>query len=514
MEEGFVLGYWGVAFVNGINYNDNATLADQKALTAKTYIDKALHLLTTRTYSALEVALVKALAVRCKYPLPDTELLTVQKTFSDEMRKVYHQFKDDVDVASIFAESLMLLTPWKLWKKTGEPTSEVTLEVKAILEEAIAKYPPHPAIYHLYIHLMELSSSPSTALDVSYTLEDLLPDSGHLVHMPSHIYIQTGLYSRAIDSNLKGIAADKKYVPIGGRHNFYTVYRLHNYHFVVYGAMLNGQFQLALDIANELITEIPTDYFISMRDWLESFVSLPLHVLVRFGKWEQILKYPFPRTSASPPPLLSLSELPVPEDPSFYAFTTSITHYARGLAFTNLFRIPEAEAERASLEETSAKIPPTRVLFNNTCTRITQIAKKMLDGEIHFRKGRLGLKEHNLSPQDAKVYEDLVALGLEELKEAVRLEDSLDYDEPWGWMQPIRHALGALSLEAGLLDQAEGAYKEDLARFPENCWSLVGLEECWRRKNINTDQILQRTTKAKERADVAINASCYCKCNN
>ena len=253
---------------------------------------------------------------------------------------------------------------------------------------------------------------------------------GHLVHMPSHIDIQCGHYQDVVLWNQKATVADRKYYERAGALNFYTAYRVHNHHFVAYGAMFLGQYAPAIAAANELIETMPEAMLRipspPMADLFESFVAVKQHVLVRFGKWEEIL------------------EQPLPEDQQFYCNTVAVMHYAKGVAHAALGNVPAAQAEQALFRAARQRVPEERIMLPATpCQRFLAIAEEMLEGEIAYRRG-----DHDAA--------------FAHLRTAIALEDDLPYAEPWGWMQPIRHALGALLLEQGRAAEAEVVYREDL----------------------------------------------------
>jgi tetratricopeptide (TPR) repeat protein len=409
------------------------------------------------------------------------------------MREVHRAHPGDLDVAALFADALLNLTPWALWDTaTGEPAAgAATLEAKAVLEQALASPAgrAHPGVLHMYIHLMEMSARPEDALQAGDLLRDLVPDAGHLRHMPTHLDVLCGDYASVVAANSAAIAADEKFRARHGAMNFYTLYRAHNYHFKVYGAMFLGQQRTALEAADQLAAAIPEDLLRvqhpPMADWLEGFVPMRLHVLIRFGCWPAILA------------------APLPADQDLYCTTTAMTHYAKGIACAATGQVGEAGAQRALFAATAGRVPESRTIFNNTCRDILAVAGAMLDGELEYRKGNHG-----------------AAFGL--LRRAVELDDGLPYDEPWGWMQPARHAYGALLLEQGHVAEAEAVYRADLGldatlarpcQHPGNVWSLHGFHECLARqgKDEQAGIVMQQLKIAAARADVPIRSSCYCR---
>jgi len=334
-----------------------------------------------------------------------------------------------------------------------------------------------------------MSPHPERALRASDALRDLVPDAGHLRHMPSHIDVLCGHYYAGLVANDQAILADRKYLEREGPLNFYTLYRCHDYHFKLYSAMFLGQYRPAIAAANELAATIPEELLRvttpPMADWLEGFAAMKVHALVRFGRWQEILSEP------------------LPGDTELYSVTTAMLHYAKGLAYAATAQIAAAEVEHQRFLAAFARVPETRYIFNNKCTDILAVAAAMLRGEIAYRRG-----QH--------------ASAFDYLRQAVALDDGLPYDEPWGWMQPARHALGALLLEQNQVEEAAQVYQADLgldstlsraSQHPENVWSLHGYMECLHRlgRDLEAAAVQPRLDLALARADVAITASCFCR---
>lgn len=491
------MAHWGIAHALGPNYNKPWEFFDDRDL-ART---------VERTHAAVESAHAKAAAratvveraligaLRARYPQakPAEDCAVWNPPYADAMRVVHELAPDDADVAALYADALMNLTPWQLWDlRTGEPALGArTREARAVLERALASATgrDHPGVLHLYVHLMEMSPTPELALSVADRLRGLVPDAGHLLHMPSHLEVLCGDYRRVVSDNSAAIAVDEKVRARAGAMNFYTLYRSHNYHFKIYGAMFLGQSQVALETAAQLEASIPEELLRvespPMADWLEGFLAMRVHVLIRFGRWTDIL------------------DLPLPADPRLYCVTTAMLHYARGVALSALGRVTEAEAERALFDTAVARVPGTRMLFNNTCADILAIASAMLDGELAYRKGEF-------------------ATAFVALARSIDLDDNLPYDEPWGWMQPTRHAYGALLLEQGRVAEAEAVYRADLGlddilprplQHPGNVWALHGLHECLVRggKDGEAQLVAHQLRTAAALADVPVEASCFCR---
>ena len=489
------------AYAAGPNYNKlweafreeelQETLAETRAAT-----EAGLARLEGAT--PVERALLEALAHR--YPSDRVagpeEFGARNDAYATAMKAVYMDFMDDSDICSLYAEALINRTPWALWNlKRGEPAEGAdTVEAVEVLEKAIRQVEergdePHPGLLHMYIHVREMSPHPERALRACDALRDLVPDAGHMLHMPSHIDILCGHYYNSVVANSKAIVADRKFLEREGPLNFYTAYRSPNYHFKLYSAMFLGQYKPAMDAAHELAATIPEELLRveqpPMADWLEGFVSMKMHALVRFGKWSEIVAEP------------------LPADPELYCVTTAIIHYAKAVAHAASRNVQAAEEEQQRFQAAFARVPETRTIFNNKCVDILAIAAEMLNGEIEYRKGN---------------YEQ----AFQHLRRAVELDDNLPYDEPWAWMQPARHALGALLLEQGRVEEAEAIYRADLgldqtlsrsSQHPENVWSLHGYVECLHRQNKHGEAAAAqaRLDLAIARADVEINASCYCR---
>lgn len=494
------MAFWGIAYATGPNYNmpwerRDATMRRDSLATAYDAIQAALAL--TEQASLPERALIESLSVR--FPQREPEELDIMRGWNDSyaeaMRQVHRAYPDDLDLRTLYAEAIMNRTPWQMWdQETGLPAKNAgTLEAAAVLEAALETRPDamrHPGLLHLYIHLMEMSPNPEKALKAGDALRDLVPDAGHLIHMPTHIDIQCGHYENVVRWNLLATKVDRKALDRTGVFTLYTGYRIHNYHFAVYGAMFLGQFSPAWSAARELVDITPEELLrVSsppFADFFESYMAIWVHVLIRFGRWQQIL------------------DEPLPDDADLYAVLTTTLHYAKGIAHAALGEVEAAELQKADFLAARDRMPETRRMHNVLCLDQFSVAEAMLDGEIEYRKRNF----------DA---------AFTRLRDAIALEDSLPYDEPWGWMQPTRHAFGALLLEQGRIDEAAAVYLEDLGLggdlsraqiHPDNIWSLRGLHDCLTARghdNTMTGRLIaQRLALAESRADLPVGASCFC----
>ena len=491
------MAHWGVAYAAGPNYNFEWWMMDPTTKTdalGTAYDSTQAALKLVNTITPPERALIEALTARYPQREPIDDQAPWNNDFAAAMKRTYQDHPDDIEVATVYAEAILNQTPWKMWDIWNNSVAKGagTIEAQKVLERFVdtPEGRVHPGILHLYVHLMEMSPTPEKALTVGDRLRVLVPDAGHLIHMATHIDIQCGEYRDTLYWNQKGIEADLKIAEREGRMNFYTAYRVHNYHFAIYGAMFLGQYEPAMAAAEEMITEIPVELLKQesppMADFLEGYISMKTHVQIRFGRWRDIIAEPLPK------------------DQSLYCHTTASLHYAKAVAHAALSEVTESEAERVKFFEARANVADSRYIHNNRCIDLLDVAEQMLDGELEYRKGNYDI-------------------AFSHLQKAIELEDALPYDEPWGWIQPVRHALGALTLEQGRVEQAEQAYREDLGLagdlpraciHPNNIWSLKGLDECLRRRgagdSAEAKMIRQRLELAAARSDLPVGASCYC----
>ncbi|GAO14018.1 hypothetical protein UVI_02035680 [Ustilaginoidea virens] len=503
------IAYWGLAYALGPNYNKPWDLFSSPELSAtaeRTHraVEQARHLAANNTdnmdntdnpITPAEKALIDA--IRFRYPRKDApeqpDFCIWNREYADAMSSVAAQFPNDLDVAALYADAMMNLTPWQLWDiKTGEPAKGArTVEIKRVLDKALAQEggDQHPGLLHLYIHLMEMSQTPEAGMPAADKLRGLVPDSGHLNHMPSHLDILVGDYARAVAANTEAITADEKFLKREGPMNFYTLYRSHDYHFRLYSAMFSGQSKVAFETVDLLEASVSDELLRveqpPMADWLEAFLAMRVHALIRFGRWKDVL------------------DLKLPQDRDLYCVTTALLHYAKGVAFAALNRVEEANRHRQLFREAVPHVKPSRTLFNNKCVDILDVAEALLNGEIEYRTGN---------------YE--TAFG--HLREAILRYDWLPFDEPWGWMQPVRHAYGALLLEQGHAEEALSIYRADLGiddslprvhRHPNNVWALHGYHECLVKlgRTAEAKEMEPQLKRALKVADVPVRSSCFCR---
>ena len=484
------MAHYFIAYSNAPNYNNPDGLDHAVAFQESR---KAMEKAIDGNVSDREMALIKAQQSRFCWPPGSESADVLHKNYANEMRSVHQKFGEgDADVATFFADSLMMLKPWKLWTSPPEykPAIPETEELVSVLETTLKMHPNHPGLCHCYIHTMELSATPEKALPAADVLRTSGFEQGHLIHMPSHIDMWIGHYKEAIEINKKAITADELYVKHTGQNNeFYKMYRLHNYHFLVWAAMFDGQFATAMEYAEATDKQLEPETVMFMLDgaplgslFLEAFTSLPWHVLIRFGKWEDIISRP------------------VKEDKNMYACAVATAHYARAIAFAVLGRLKEAEVEQSHFYTAlNSKALELRYLFNNIMHNpkkrngILDIAEAVMNGEVEYHKGN-------------------IEEAFKHLHLAMERDTNLKYDEPWGWMIPVRHVFGALLLEQGRSTEAEAMYKEDLKKYENNLWSLLGLHQALKQqgKSEEAELVYKLFEKVNVRADISIKASCLC----
>jgi tetratricopeptide (TPR) repeat protein len=454
--------WWGIAFAYGPNINLPMTAeAEQKALDALARA-KAL----AKKAPAADRAFIAALGHRYGAPVGENRA-SRDSAYANAMRDLKKRYPNDPDAAVLCAEALMDLRPWDLYTEAGDPKPGAT-EIVSILENVLKRFPNHTGAIHLYIHSLEASANPERAEEAADRLAKLTPEAGHLVHMPSHIYLRVGRYDDAAALNAKAIQVDRDYIK---RYDIQTVYRWmyypHNIHMRWSALCSAGRSADAAASARELLEAVPWDAVRQMPP-MEFFRAVEYFTPARFGKWDEIL------AQSSPPPDMRTS--------------VAIWHYARGLALAAKGRTGEANAEQDSVEAIAAALPPDAYFSLNPSKPVIQFAAVLLDGEIRARSGQT---------------DQAVQL----LTTAAGMQDSLRYDEPPPWYGTARQALGAVLLGAGRAKDAATVYREDLKRFPENGWSLYGLDEAIKASGEANASEEARFKKAWVDADVELSTS-------
>ncbi|SFP90456.1 hypothetical protein SAMN05216419_10315 [Nitrosomonas cryotolerans] len=464
LDPALAIAYWGQALVLGPNINammepDDEPLALKRVQQAKSLMDKA---------TEKEQALINALAKR--YSGKSEQRVINDSAYADAMRTVHERFPDDPDIAMLYVESMMDLRPWGYWMRDGRPY-EGTAEIVALIESVLERHPRHPAALHLYIHLIEPTTTPERAEKAADTLLTLMPAAGHMIHMSSHIYQRVGRYSDGVKSNQLAIAADEDYIAQSQAQGLYPMaYYPHNIHFLWFAATTGGQRQIALESARKLASKVD-DALLKEMPLTAVFRMVPYWTLARFGLWKEVLAEPKP--------------------PATSAFLKGSWHYVRGLAFVATGKLKQAEEELAILREIMNDPSLDGPLFSkNTPRTVLKIGPEVLAGEIAAARGHFDS-------------------AISHLERAVRFEDALVYTEPLEWHYPPRLALGAVLLEAGHPTEAETVYWEDLQRNRDNGWALYGLWQAQRAQNKHGEAKLTeaRFKKAWTHADVTLSSS-------
>ena len=432
LDPNSAMTYWGEAFTLGPNINDPLPLEERK-IKINIAIAKAKQLASTSTLK--EQALIEALSTRYSENLTD-DIAELNMNYMLAMAKVVKKFPEDANIQILYAASVMNTVPWNYWDKDGNPSPNIK-EAKAALEKAMVLEPENPGGHHYYIHMVELPY-PDMGVKSADKLASLMPGAGHIVHMPSHIYIRVGRYKDAVISNQKAILADEDYISQCFAQGLYPLgYYPHNIHFLWSSASLLGASDIAIDAAKKTAEKVPIGELIEMP-FLQDFAATPLLAYTRFGKWNEILTIPAPNSNIK--------------------HLNLMRHYARGIAFIRKGNIKQAQEELNAIEILK-KDPELETLIataNNASVHVANIAYEVVAGELEALKGN-------------------IPKAIEHLKKAVVFEDGLTYTEPAAWHIPTRQNLGAILLKAEKYVTAEKIYKEDLDILRQNGWSLMGL---------------------------------------
>jgi tetratricopeptide (TPR) repeat protein len=462
------MAWWGIALCNGPHIN-NPSVPEEREAAAWAALRKAI--VAGARATPVERALIHALSKRYANPVPG-DRVELDRAYADAMAGVWGDYPKDPDVGTLYAEAMMDLRPWDLWTQDRR-AQPGTQRIVAVLEEVLRLDPDHPGANHLYIHAVEPSREPERANAAAERLRDLVPASGHLVHMPSHVYVLTGRWAEAARQNELAIQADKAYRKIAPRQGFYHVYMLHNHHMLAFASMMEGRSETAIRAAREVVESVPADFMKRESALVDPYMGAVYDALKRFGRWDAILKEPAP--------------------PSFLPITTAMWRLNRSVAHAAKGEIALAEQERTAFQKAASAVSEDALMAINPASHVLKIAKHFLDGEIAYRRGDIDE-------------------AVKELRRAIALEDQLRYMEPPEWMQPVRHTLGAVLLSAGRVAEAETVYREDLADWPENGWSLYGLSRCLSLRGVTSEasKVEKRFQKIWSRADVPIGSSCKC----
>ena len=436
LDPDMAMAFWGTSLALGSNYNvtaDEAALADAYA-----NLQKAVALAPKASQADKDY--IDALTKRYgKDPKADQKALGM--AYREAMRSLVAKYPDDLDAATLYAESMMNLRPWQLWSADGKP-AEGTMEIISVLEGVLKRNPNHTGANHYYIHAVEASPTPDRGLAAAYRLGGLAPNAGHLVHMPSHIYLRTGDWDEAVKSNDLAIEADRNYqLKSGSRGLYMMMYYNHNIHMLASSHAANGNYAGSIKAGNDLATNVGPN--VKAMPMLEMFMPYPIITNVRFQRWTEALAYPKPE--------------------AHMLTTTAHWHFARGMAFANTKKAADADRELAELRAVGAKIPATAQLFTTPVSVAMKVAEEMLAGEIALAKG------------DRKG-------AIASLRAAAESEGKVNYSEPPDWDVPSREWLGRVLMMDGQFAEAEKVYRDEIERRPRNGRALFGLAESLRKQ--------------------------------
>lgn len=460
IDPNLAMAYWGIALALGSNYNLTADAAQLKEAYAN--LQKALSLAPKS--SKVEQDYITALSKRYSAEAPGDRQKLAQD-YKTAMNELVKKYPNDLDAATLFAESMMNLRPWQLWSLDGKP-AEGTLEIIAVLEGVLKRNPEHIGANHYYIHAVEASPNPKRALASAKRLGFLAPSSGHLVHMPSHIYIRTGDYLNAAKSNADAIVADRNFMQKTGVQGVYTMmYYNHNIHFLSSANSMKGNYAKAIKSARELENNVRP--LLKVMPMLEMFAPYPLVTLVRFQKWDEIMQYPQPAAD--------------------YKIVNSFWHFSRGMALVHTGKSNDAEKELIALREKMKEVSPDTGFGNSSALGVLQIAEELLNGEITFSKG------------DKKS-------AIEFLRKAAELSNLVNYNEPPDWDLPVREWLGRALLKNSQYAEAEKVYRDELEKHPLNGRALFGLAESLKKqgKMNSAKSTILKFTKSWLKADTKL----------
>lgn len=427
------MAWWGVAHAQGPNYNDPMMNQDRSSA-AWAALQNAVARIENTT--PVERALIEALTHRYTNPGPE-DRKHLDKAFAEAMGKVWAYYSEDSDVGTLYAESLMIQNPWKLYTPDGQPARANTGTIVVVLDEVLALDPGNPGANHLYIHALEPSDDPGRALAAADRLSGLVPGSGHLRHMPSHIYVQTGRWERSIEQNAMAMESDGRYrvlSPVQGQQHTYMT---HNSHMLAFSAMMIGREREAMHAAREMWSNLTSADLRQVGPFLDSWMCSVYDVQKRFGRWDDLLAEPAP--------------------PQYLPITTAVWRAHRAIAYAAKKDFENAGREQTAFRHAMKAIPPLpeRRVFG-TAVKFLLVSELFIEGELALQKGEL--------EEAAEV-----------LEEAAIIEDTLGYGEPPMWLQPVRHTLGAVYLKSERFVDAERVYRADLAKWRDNGWSLYGL---------------------------------------
>jgi tetratricopeptide (TPR) repeat protein len=454
--------YWGIAYALGPNIN----LPMDTSKVAPAWNASYNAVKYSVNVSPKERAFIDALTKRYSGE-PKANRASLDSAWARAIGRVARNYPDDDDAATLYAEALMDLRPWNYWTAGGRPKAASALEQLRVVEEVVKRNPDHPGACHYFIHAIEASADAYKALPCAQRLGSLMPGAGHLVHMPTHIYIKLGQWDLAAEHNAHALQADEQFISERHPTGVYPMgYYPHNFHVMWYALNMLGRSEAALDAARNITQKVPFEVMRQVPPF-EAYAPTLIFTQVRFSRWDGILKQPAP--------------------PTDLRFATAAWHYARGLAYTAQGKTDSAAVERDSLIVITVATPADKIVSQNSAKDVLQVAVSHLAGEMAAQAGRTDL-------------------AVKQLQKAVLREDELNYDEPPAWYMPMRQRLGTILLAAGRAREAERVFRADLAHRPENGWSLHGLAQSLRaqKRNKEAEQVQERFEKAWKTADVKL----------
>ncbi len=468
LDPSCAMAWWGVALCQGPNYND-PDMTEERNTASWGALQEALARIENTT--PVERALIEALSHRYAKPWP-TDRAYLEQGYADAMAKVWTAYPNDSDVGTLYAEAMMILTPWKLYTPDFEPAKN-TPKILVVLERVMEMDPDNPGANHLYIHAVEPSAHPEQGLVAAGRLSDMVPGSGHLLHMPSHIHVKTGLWNEAIIQNDKAMRSDTRYRSLAAKQTVQNMYMVHNAHMLAYAAMMSGREREALAAARAMWEIVPEEDLRTVGPLFDKWMCSVYDVQKRFGRWDDIL-------AESPPP-------------AFMPITKATWRAGRAVAYAAKKDFASAEREHAAFRLAKASIPDDVKWGRNAADKVLEVGDYFIAGEIALQKGDW-------------------TLAATLLEKSAKVEDTLGYGEPPQWLQPIRHTLGAVYLMSGRYADAERAYREDLAKWKNNGWSLYGLSRALQGqgKIEQARKVEDQYRTAWSRADEPTTTSCKC----
>ncbi len=468
LEPDCAMAWWGISLAAGPQHN-HPIMTQQRTETAWNAMQQALKLVDNT--SPVERALIEALKHRNVQTEPENRT-SLNEAYAQAMAKIWKAYPNDSDVGTLYAEAMMIREPWRHYSLAHEPNVDTRL-VEATLERVAKIAPNHPGALHLYIHSVEASGTPGRGLPAADRLSDLVPASGHLIHMPCHIYVKTGRWNRAIEQSVKAMRSDKQYRKLSPEQLTQHVYMTHNAHLLVYAAMMSGREKEAMVAARDMWANVDEDLLRKLGPAIDRWMCSVYDVQKRFGRWDAILAEPAP--------------------PEFMPVTTAIWRASRAVAFAAKHDFPNAKQEHHELKQVMATMPEDTPWGRD-------IAKRVLETSDHFIAGEIALQKRQWEK------------AIEHLNKAVAIEDTLSYGEPPQWLQPVRHTLGAVYLKSGSYADAERVYRKDLKKWPDNGWSLYGLSRALAEqgKSDEAAKVMKQHLKNWSKADARIATSCMC----